>query len=518
MKQIPRSKVRWLRRVLCAFVAFAVTTAIAAAGEAVNWRDPPQGVFDDHWMVVMINGQRSGYSHMTIKRVGDVIESRSVMEMTIQRGVVRIKMTRRTLERETLEGEPLDFDVEQNMSLMGVRKKGVIRDGRVYITTTQQGQTTKADYPWDPKAKMSWSADRATRAKPVGIGRTYEIWCYDPLTKPSGPIRTVGKVVAKETIDVLGRQVEAFKLETTTYLGVLPVTGVSYVDRNEEMLKTTVDLSFVKAEIIACDEAFARKKGGSPDLFLQTFVELPKPLDARRLKRIRYRLRVADEIPEELFPKTTMQTATRRSPHEVILDVRRIDWSKLGKGTSQSATIPDAVKPYLASSSFLNARDPEIVKLARQAVGKEKNPVKQADKLRKFVTEYVEEKDLSVGLATASEVARSRKGDCTEHAVLLAAMARAAGLPARCVGGMGYVSFFAGRRNVFAFHMWTQVWIAGQWIDVDAAFRQTECDPSHIAMTILALNEDSMIDFAVGLLPFIGKTRIEVLETSSPGK
>ena len=41
--------------------------------------------------------------------------------------------------------------------------------------------------------------------------------------------------------------------------------------------------------------------------------------------------------------------------------------------------------------------------------------------------------------ATAAEVARSREGDCTEHAVLLAALARARGIPARVAMGLVYV-------------------------------------------------------------------------------
>ena len=39
------------------------------------------------------------------------------------------------------------------------------------------------------------------------------------------------------------------------------------------------------------------------------------------------------------------------------------------------------------------------------------------------------EKDLSVGFATAADVARTAQGDCTEHAVLLAALLRASDIP-----------------------------------------------------------------------------------------
>jgi len=342
------------------------------------------------------------------------------------------------------------------------------------------------------------------------IGKTYDLWVYDALIRESGPVRTSIRVVGEETIELVGRKVKAFKTENTTFLGI-PITSVSYVDAEGNDLKTTMDLGFAKAEIVACTEEFARRKVMPPELFVQTVIEIGRPLDTANLNRIRYRLHVKDEIKEDMFPKTGMQTVVKRGKNDVVLDVRRIDAAALARRPSKA--MPDAVRACLKASTFLNAEDPVIVSLARKAVGTEKDPLEKADRLRRFVTDFVVLKDLSVGLATASEVARSKQGDCTEHAVLLAAMARAAGIPARCVGGLVYVSEMIGRKNIFGFHMWTQVWIAGEWVDIDAGLRQTECDPSHIAMMVLALNEDVIADIAVGLIPFITKTRIEILET-----
>ncbi len=506
---------------LVACIVF-VTSGRAVAGATVDWRDPPQGVFEDRWYVVLVNGQRSGYSRMASKRVGQTIESLNFIEISIQRGAVNVKMVMKGKQRETVRGEPLGFESKQKMAKLGVKKTGEIRDGRVYITTTQQGQTTRADYAWDPKAKMAWAVALATRTDPLEVGKTWDLWVYDVLTKPSGPIRTQTELVGTETIELIGRKVKVFKAKTTTYLGLLPITSVSYVDENGVDLKMTMDMGFIKAELIACSEAYARRKAAPPELFVQTFVELRRPLDTDALRRVRYRMRVDDKITDDMFPTTTMQTVVRRTENEIELDIRRTDWSTLAQPSTRTRAgaknVPEKIKPYLQASTFLNAKDPTIVKLAREAVGSATDPIKMADLLRRFATDFVEQKDLSVGLATASEVARSRQGDCTEHAVLLAAMARAAGIPARCVGGMVYVPVLAGREHVFGFHMWTQVWIAGQWVDVDAALRQTECDPSHIAMTIMPLNEDSMVDIAVGILPFIGKTRIDVLETAKKGK
>jgi len=482
----------------------------------IDWKDPPQGVFEDRWYLVTVNGQRAGYSRTATKRVGQTIESLSFIEMAIGRGSAEIKLVLRSLQRETLTGEPLSFEVEQHMSLATVKKTGVIRDGRVYITSTDQGRSLQTDYPWDPRSKMAWGIALATRGEPLAVGKTFELWTYDALVKPSGPVRTEVRIVSREKIDVLGRRVDAFKAESTTHMGV-PITTISYVDETGADLRMTMDLGFVKAEMIACDKEVALAKSTTaPELFVQTVVELGRPLDARAMRRIRYRLHLADKATEGMFPSTSMQQVVRRDDRMVEIDVRRIDWETLGQATSQPLSAD--LRPYLQASAFLNADDPAVAALARKTVGSEKDPVKMADLLRRCVSTYVDKKDLTVGLASASEVVRSRQGDCTEHAVLLAAMARAVGIPARCVGGMVYVSHMAGKEHVFGFHMWTQVWLAGQWVDIDGALEQTDCDPSHIAMAIMPLNEDGMADIAVGIIPFIGKIRIEIVQTEKGEK
>jgi hypothetical protein len=115
----------------------------------------------------------------------------------------------------------------------------------------------------------------------------------------------------------------------------------------------------------------------------------------------------------------------------------------------------------------------------------------------------VRKKDLTVGYATAAEVATARQGDCTEHAVLAAAMCRAAGIPAQVVTGLAYVGEFAGRKNVFVPHAWFRAWIGGQWIDYDAALRRF--DAGHIAL--MAGDGDPGEFF--GAIGTLGQFRIE---------
>ncbi len=75
-----------------------------------------------------------------------------------------------------------------------------------------------------------------------------------------------------------------------------------------------------------------------------------------------------------------------------------------------------------------------------------------------------------------------RSGDCTEFAVLLAAAARALGIPTRLVYGIAYSSHFTGQSHVCSPHNWVQVWNGERWVSYDAGFGQF--DAGHIALLI----------------------------------
>ena len=83
------------------------------------------------------------------------------------------------------------------------------------------------------------------------------------------------------------------------------------------------------------------------------------------------------------------------------------------------------LKPFLSSSVYLDIDDLLIQKLAKKGQGAAKIPKEIARKLTKFVFRYMTNKNYGVGFATASEVARNKEGDCTEHSMLLAALGRA---------------------------------------------------------------------------------------------
>lgn len=136
-----------------------------------------------------------------------------------------------------------------------------------------------------------------------------------------------------------------------------------------------------------------------------------------------------------------------------------------------------------------------IIKLARKAIGNTKDASVAIKRIESFVADYIEDKNLSVGYASALDVAKSKQGDCTEFAVLTAAMCRAVGIPAQVVVGIAYVEEFAGLQNGFGGHAWVRAYVGDNWIGLDAAFKSGNrggYDAGHIA---LAHGNGDPVDF-----------------------
>lgn len=141
-----------------------------------------------------------------------------------------------------------------------------------------------------------------------------------------------------------------------------------------------------------------------------------------------------------------------------------------------AAPPPDAPLParWIAPSPFVESDDPEIVARARAIAGDDGDPVARARRLLSWVHGHVTPEP-AMTVPSAREVLRTRRGDCNEHAVLLAALARAAGVPARVVAGLVHTG------DGFAWHAWNELWL-GAWVSADAVFDQLPADATHVKL------------------------------------
>ena len=150
------------------------------------------------------------------------------------------------------------------------------------------------------------------------------------------------------------------------------------------------------------------------------------------------------------------------------------------------------MRRYLKPTIYEQSDDPQIISAARRVIGKERRALPAARKLSRWVFKYIGDKNFRSGYASARSVLANRSGDCTEHAVLLGALAKAVGIPSRMVGGIVY------HDQAFRLHQWVEVFV-GNWIPLDPALNQDQVDATHIKLKSLTSRPEEMLK--ASLLP-----------------
>jgi hypothetical protein len=147
---------------------------------------------------------------------------------------------------------------------------------------------------------------------------------------------------------------------------------------------------------------------------------------------------------------------------------------------------------------LVESREPELAFAAAGIVDTNRNAVVVAERLNSWVHRSIT-KSITVGIPSALQVLRTRKGDCNEHTQLYVAMARAVGLPARVATGLAYID------GKFYYHAWPEVFV-GQWIAVDPTLGQFPANAAHLRFALGGLGRQ------IDLLRLIGNLEIDVLE------
>ncbi|MCW5579878.1 MAG: transglutaminase domain-containing protein [Luteimonas sp.] len=135
---------------------------------------------------------------------------------------------------------------------------------------------------------------------------------------------------------------------------------------------------------------------------------------------------------------------------------------------------------YLRPGPLVESDDPKIVSFARAGGGGsvDARMRRLVDAVQARMSGPVVHRDY----AGARAALDAREGDCTEFALLLAAAARARGIPTRVAAGVAYGSRFVGRPHAFGPHMWVQAWNGERWVSYDAGLGRF--DAGHLALVV----------------------------------
>ena len=156
--------------------------------------------------------------------------------------------------------------------------------------------------------------------------------------------------------------------------------------------------------------------------------------------------------------------------------------------TKQDAIDDPAV--CLQPTRFVDSDAPEIVAYAQRVVGDAANDLEKARRLYLAVRDDLRYDPFLVGADpegyTASRTLARRSGFCVTKAAVLAAVARAVGIPAR-LGFADVRNHLTSPRlkqimgtDVFAYHGFTELHLGGRWVKATPAFNLSLCQRAKI--------------------------------------
>jgi hypothetical protein len=448
--------------------------------------------------------------HSTVVTSGDKITTSTKMQLDLKRGPIALAISMESSFIETADGKPISMTAVKKMGATPIVETYTFKpDGSLELTSRQGDaaphvtQVPKPDGEWLAPA----AADRYVTEKFKSGAKEIKVRSIDPL-EGATPVDSTRTGFDKSTIDIGGRKLEVVKVavETSAAPGV---KSTEYDDSEGELVKSETQMGGLSVVMTATTREKALADAPAPEIMVNTFIKPSAPINnPRETKRTVLLL----SVPDDQFPSIP----TTGSQRVEAVDAKSVRLTITSKNPGPASDADPKDPALLKGTAMANTEDPAVKELAKRAVEKAgDDPAAKAEACRRFVHRFITKKDLGVGFASASEVAKTKEGDCTEHGVLLTALLRANGIPARAVTGLLYVDEFEGSSGIFGYHMWAQALLTidgkPRWVDLDATLpKDTPFDATHITLGTTDLADGESTGNLASIAPLLGRLSIKV--------
>jgi len=467
------------------------------------------------WDVYYMKGSRVGYGRTTTSSAVEsgrpVVRIDGLNRLSIKRLGQRTDQMILCSSLETPAGELIRFDCRMTMGPTPIRTTGQVGGNRLDIETVSEGKKLPSSIPWSPEWGGPFATEQTLRRNPMRPGEHRTLKALMIGFNQAADVEMAAKDY--EPTGLLGGTYDLLRIESVTrFADGQKLEGTVWTDRTGKTLKTHSQA--MGLETYRTTEALALEKAGTAgfDLFADMSVKLDRPLpNAHHTKQVRYRVRLDGGDPAGVFVTGPTQQIKSIDAHTAEVTVYAIRPGEPGGNRRAPADPPtDADR---RPNNMIQSDDPAIVAEAKEAAGQQKDPWRVAMALERYVHRAITKKDFSQAFATAAEVAKSHEGDCTEHAVFLAALARARGIPARVAIGLLYMD---GSQS-FGYHMWTEVYIDQRWIPIDGTLALGGIGAAHLKLAQSNLAGASAYSAFLPVAQVAGRLKIEVVEAFSDG-
>jgi len=420
----------------------------------------------NHWMAVQLDGKKIGHVQYIEKLINHRMITTMKTSLEIDRGPYSTTIQSTVSVEVSPDGVPISFNMENKTSNITTKTYGQIIDNILKITKSTLGGEKTSEFKWENDLKLF---DNNLENDGIILEKGFKITerAYIPSFEQEADVAY--EVIGIETVNIMGQDMELYKIEITSTLKMMTFKSTSYVDENFTLKKSTMQMMGSNMTMFACPKSCALSPNDQFDIFAETSVDMPTKLKPEDLSgKIIYNFRSDKPLDKFSIPYSSEQSFKLTNEMEFIIQ------------TDNNAQLPDDLnyeQKHLDANDWIQSDNQKIIDLTNKTISKNKPDSFNMLVLEKFVRNYITDKNFSIGYASALETLIYKNGDCTEHALLLAAMARVAGIPTRIATGLVYNQ----NQNVLAGHAWVQAWINDKWQSYDAS--SSGFDAGHIALS-----------------------------------
>ncbi|MEA3420448.1 MAG: transglutaminase-like domain-containing protein [Acidobacteriota bacterium] len=466
---------------------------------------------NESWMGVYVKGIKVGYVHsqeFSFQQNGKKFnKNTSESDMKISRlggRPIEVKSTIEVLSDEI--GNPLESIIRTKMSDSETTIKIEVLPGKIVFKT---GEKLIKEVPCSEKFYFEVPVGNIIEEESLKQGAKYSFKILDPLLQSLADCSF--EIIGREDILVLGRKMSLWHVKEDT-TSIIPVTMNGWIDDNGKCWKSESKTGFITITSIRMTRENALKMSEENfDIAFSTIIKsniiLDNPQDVRKMT---FKLSgiSLEKIKEFPFDDQSQRILKLKDDYALVQTSSQIFKKE------QALPFPvrdEDFQEFLKPTTFCQSDDIDIKKRAKIIVGEEKNSWSAAKKIADWVNSKMTP-NYDVGFATAKEILKNMKGDCSEHTVLTVALCRAVGIPARAAVGIMYA------QGIFAYHMWSEVYV-GRWINLDAKWLAVDkksgeyyTDATHIKFGRTALGENLFSEMARAISEIIGKLKLEITE------
>lgn len=278
----------------------------------------------------------------------------------------------------------------------------------------------------------------------------------------------------------------------------LGIEAISWLDTRGTMLRQEIP-ELMGLTLVRVPEAEALAKLTAFEVTGTVKVEGHLPA-VRQLEQVRLRVRRRAGAAVDLIPISGRQEVVADGDDALVTITRE-------RPPMTVVTLPiedPELAECLASTAHVQADDPAIMAKAREIVGGETDAWAAAQKIVSWVYRNMRKVSSEPRPISAVECLEEMVGDCTEHAVLAAALGRVVGLPTRMCTGLAYVG------GGFGYHAWTEFYV-GRWVEMDPSWGEMTADAGHMRLHSSILDEMSYARASLATGRTLGSIEIDLL-------